>query len=84
MMKVVPSSYHQLLQSPTLSETADIRGNQAMSWGIAIIAQKKSVWMAKNTRVASNQSHPLEKKIKIDCRSIAITKQRGPKDRFLR
>ena len=35
-----------------------------MSRSIIAIAQKKSGWMVKNARVASNQDHPLEKKQK--------------------
>jgi len=36
----------------------DIRGDQAVAWSIAAIAQKKSGWLAKNMRVAFNQDHP--------------------------
>ena len=60
MMKVIPPGYHQLLQYPTPSGTADIR-DQAMSWSNAAIAQKKFGCMEKNARVASNQSHPRRK-----------------------
>jgi len=61
LMKAVPSSYHQLLYYPTPTGIANIRGEQAMFWSIA---QKKSEWIAKNTRVASSQDHPSEKKQK--------------------
>jgi len=42
MMKVVPSTYHQLVQYPTPTGTTDIRGDQAISKTISTITRKKS------------------------------------------
>jgi len=45
-MKVIPSSHPQVQWYPTPTGTADIRGDQAMSRIIAVIA-KKSSWVPK-------------------------------------
>jgi len=44
IMKIVPSTYYQLVQYLTLTVTTDIRGDQAMSRTISAIA-KKEVWL---------------------------------------
>ena len=42
MMKVISSTYHQLVWHLTLTERADIRGDQVMSRTISAVARKKS------------------------------------------
>ena len=62
MVKVIPSSYHQLLQYPILTRTIDIRGDQAMSNTISAIARKKSGCVLKVPKVATDGHSPAEKK----------------------
>ena len=57
MMKVVPSSYHQLLSYLTSMGITDIRGDQAIPRSIAVVSQKKSGWTTKNLMVASHRVH---------------------------
>jgi len=64
MMKVVPFTYHQLVQCPTLIGTTDIRGDQAMSRTIFAIARKKSGLRPKTAKIASNEDFPTVKKQK--------------------
>jgi len=64
MMKVVPSTYHQLVRYPTPIETADIRGDQAMSKTISAIARKKSGRRPKTAKAASDEDLPARKKQK--------------------
>jgi len=40
MMRAVSSTHHQLLKYPTPSRMANIRGDQAMTGTVAIVAQK--------------------------------------------
>ena len=61
MIKAVPSSYHQLLQDPTLTEIADIRGDQAMSRTISAIARKKLSWVPKVAKTATDGDSPAGK-----------------------
>ena len=42
MIKVVLSTYHQLVQYPTMTGTANIRGDQVTVRTISVVAQKKS------------------------------------------
>jgi len=62
MMKVVLSSYHQLLWYPTPTGTTDIKGDQVMSKTIVVIA--KSGWVPKTTKAISDKDSPARKKQK--------------------
>ena len=62
MVKVVSFIYHQLVQCPTPTGTANIRGNQAMSRTISAIARKKSKWKPKITKTVSDEDLPVRKK----------------------
>ena len=53
MMKVIPSTYHQQVWYPTLTGTTDIRGYQAMSRTIFVIARKKFGLKPKITKAVS-------------------------------
>ena len=64
MMKVVPSTYHQLVRYPTSTGTTDIRGDQATSITISAIARKKSGWRPKTAKAVSNKDFPTGKKQK--------------------
>ena len=64
MMKVVPSTYHQLVQYPTLTGTADIKGDQTMSKTFFTIARKKSGWRPKTAMAVSDEDLPARKKQK--------------------
>ena len=64
MMRVVPSTHHQLLKYLTLSGMADIRVDQARARTIAAIAQKKFGWMTKTSRAVSEKDSPMDKKQK--------------------
>ena len=58
IIRVVPFSYHQLLWYLTSTGIADIRGEQIVAQSIVAITRKKSGWVAKNARIASNQDQP--------------------------
>ena len=64
MMKVVSSTYHQLVRYPTPSETVDIREDHAMSRIISAIARKKSGWRSKTAKAVSDEDLPAGKKQK--------------------
>jgi len=67
MMRVVPSTHHQLLKHPTPTGMANIRGNYAMVRTISAIARKKSCLMAKTSRTVSDKEPSADKKQKEDC-----------------
>ena len=62
MMKDVPSTYHQIVRYPTLTGTADIRGDQAGARTILSVAQKRSGWKPKTARAVPEEIF-LEKKL---------------------
>ena len=65
MMKVVPSTYHQMVWYTTSIGTTDIRGDQAATRTISAIAQKKSGWKLKTAKaVPSEEDLPKRKKLK--------------------
>jgi len=65
VMKVVPSTYHQMVRYPTPTGTADIRGDQAANRTISVIAQKRSRWKSKNLRTVLEEISPEKKKLKL-------------------
>jgi len=64
MMKAVSSIYYQLVRYPTLTGTADIRGDQAVVRTISAVAYKKSGWKSKIAKAVSVESLPGRKKLK--------------------
>ena len=42
MIKAIPSTYHQLVQYPTLTRRTDIKGDQAAIMTISTVTQKKA------------------------------------------
>ena len=64
MMKVVPSTYRQLVRYLTVIGTANIRGDHAISRTISAIARKKSDWRLKIVKTASDENLPARKKQK--------------------
>jgi len=65
IMKVVPSTYHHLVQYPTPTGMIDIRGDQAAATTISTVAQKKSGWRSKIARATLEEILPEEKKLKL-------------------
>jgi len=64
LMKVISSSYHQILWYLTPSRTTEIRGDQALSRIITMIVRKKYDWMPKVIRKISDEDCPIGKKQK--------------------
>jgi len=64
MMRAFPSTHNQLLKYPTPSGTANIRGDQAMVRIVAVVAQKRSDWTQKASRVDPNEDSLVDKKQK--------------------
>ena len=56
MMKAVLSIYHQLVRYPIPTRTADIKGDQAATRIISVVAQKKSGWKPKAARTVPEEN----------------------------
>ena len=61
-IQAILSSYHQLLWYPTPTGTVEIWRDQVMSHTISTIAKKKSGWVTKVTKIASDDDSPTGKK----------------------
>ena len=70
MMKVVQSTYHQLVRYPTPTDTTDIRGNQAISRTISVIARKKSSWRPKDCKGNLQRRFSHGQEAEADCYTI--------------
>ena len=64
-MKVVPSAYHQLVWYPTPIGTIDIKGDQAATRAISVVAHKRSGWKPKTAKAAPEESLSERKKLKL-------------------
>ena len=62
-MKIVQSTYHQLVRYPTLAGMSDIRGDQVTVRTIFVVAQKKLGWKLRTAKAVPEESLP-EKKLK--------------------
>ena len=65
MMRVITSTYHQLLCYPTREGTMDIRGDQLMSRTCAAMAKKKSGWTKKSFNPDANDELSKKKQKQI-------------------
>jgi len=65
MMKVVPSTYHEMVRYPTPTRTAGIKADQVVARTILAVAQKRSGWKPKNLRTVPEEISPEKKKLKL-------------------
>jgi len=64
MMEAISSTHHQLLECPSPSEMANIRGDQAMARTVVAVAQRRSDWAQKAPRSGPNEDSLMDKKQK--------------------
>jgi len=63
-MKLVLSTYQQLVRYSTSTGTANIRGDQAMSRTISVVTRKKSRWRLKTAKTVFEEELHERKKLK--------------------